>query len=146
MHYCRYLTKFYQFLLVFETEVCQHFVSPRLFRALAIDNNDSGLIPIVFGGVNYSKMFKMSVISRSHKPSSIKSRVGHIFVPSFSVIIQLCSTKSALFSRHQQWLKLGHFLIMGTSKMCNSWQEFFMLIILNVWFLQTLAKRLRQSN
>ena len=98
-HHYRYLTKFYQFLLVFETEVCQHFVSPRLFRALAInDNNGSGLIPIVFGGVNYSKMFKMPVISRSHKPSSIKSRVGHIFVPSFSVIIQLCSTRSALFS------------------------------------------------
>ena len=99
LHHYRYLTKFYQFLLVFETEVCQHFVSPRLFRALAIDNNDSGLIPIVFGGVNYSKMFKMSVVSRSHKPSSIKSRVCHISVLILYNTLIICDNSTLLYKK-----------------------------------------------
>ena len=49
------MSRFYQFILVFETEVCQHYLSPQLFRVLA----STDLIPVVFGGINYSKLFKV---------------------------------------------------------------------------------------
>ena len=50
----RYLSRFYKFILVFETEVCQHYLSPRLFRVLSATD----MIPVVFGGVDYTKLFQ----------------------------------------------------------------------------------------
>ena len=51
----KHLARFYTFLLVFETNICQHYLSPRLLRALHLKSNP--LIPVVFGGVNYNDLF-----------------------------------------------------------------------------------------
>ena len=50
-----YLSSFYTFLLVFETHVCQHYMSPHLLRALHLKT--SSIIPVVFGGINYNELF-----------------------------------------------------------------------------------------
>ena len=51
----KYLSDFYTFLLVFETNVCQHYMSPRLLRTLGLQKRS--IIPVVFGGINYNELF-----------------------------------------------------------------------------------------
>ena len=50
-----YLAGFYTFLLVFETHVCQHYISPQLLRVLHLTKKS--MIPVVFGGINYNDLF-----------------------------------------------------------------------------------------
>ena len=50
-----YLSNYYIFLLVFETHVCQHYISPQLLRVLHLQK--SSMIPVVFGGINYNDLF-----------------------------------------------------------------------------------------
>ena len=50
-----YLAGFYTFLLVFETHVCQNYISPQLLRVLHLTKNS--IIPVVFGGINYNELF-----------------------------------------------------------------------------------------
>jgi len=47
----QYLSKFYKFVLVFEPYMCQHFVSDLIWAVLSTD-----MVPVVFGGVSYSKL------------------------------------------------------------------------------------------
>jgi len=43
--------RFYKFVLVFEPYMCQHFVSDLIWAVLSTD-----MVPVVFGGVSYSKL------------------------------------------------------------------------------------------
>ena len=56
----KHLARFYTFLLVFETNICQHYLSPHLLRALHLKSN--ALVPVVFGGVNYNELFSNSKV------------------------------------------------------------------------------------
>ena len=51
----QYLSHYYTFLLVFETHVCQHYISPQLLRVLHLKK--SSMIPVVFGGIDYNELF-----------------------------------------------------------------------------------------
>ena len=51
----QYLSNFYTFILVFETHVCQHYLSPQLLRVLNL--RQQSMIPVVFGGINYNELF-----------------------------------------------------------------------------------------
>ena len=42
---------FLQFFLVFESHICQHYLSSDLWRLLASTTN---MVPVIFGGVNYA--------------------------------------------------------------------------------------------
>ena len=42
---------FLQFFLVFESHICQHYLSSDLWRLLSSTKN---MIPVIFGGVNYA--------------------------------------------------------------------------------------------
>ena len=65
-----YLSNYYTFVLVFETHVCQHFVSPQLLRVLGLKKNS--MVPVVFGGMNYNDLFA-SVVSEM-EPDLIKNK------------------------------------------------------------------------
>ncbi|XP_023328507.1 alpha-(1,3)-fucosyltransferase C, partial [Eurytemora carolleeae] len=46
----QYLSKFYKFLLVFEADICEHYVSNLVYQVL-----QTSMVPVVFGGGDYSK-------------------------------------------------------------------------------------------
>ena len=47
-----YINATYKFYLAFENSICQDYVTEKLFRTL----NHGGLIPVVMGGANYSRL------------------------------------------------------------------------------------------
>jgi len=47
----QYLSRFYKFVLVFEPFMCQHYMSDLIWAVLK-----TNMVPVVFGGVNYSKL------------------------------------------------------------------------------------------
>ena len=50
-----YLSNYYAFILVFETHVCQHYISPQLLKVLNLKK--TSMVPVVFGGINYNELF-----------------------------------------------------------------------------------------
>ena len=72
----RYLSHFYKFLLVFESEVCQHYISPHLLRVLA----STDLIPVVFGGVNYAEFdrHQMVIDALNQTPKALAHYIKHL--------------------------------------------------------------------
>jgi len=80
----KYLSKFYTFLLIFETHICQHYLSPQLFRVLQLPlpvtshhdySKNTTMVPVVFGGINYNELFsKGLVLHKVHHTLSTNSK------------------------------------------------------------------------
>ena len=70
-----YLSGFYTFLLVFETHVCQHYMSPLLLRVLHLKT--SSIIPVVFGGINYNELFTNIKLNFPSKKDKQNETIGY---------------------------------------------------------------------
>lgn len=72
--YNRFILHYFKFYLMFETFICQHYLSMEMWELLS---ETSHLVPIVFGGVNYVDLLPQDayIDALNHSPASLAGTI-----------------------------------------------------------------------
>jgi len=131
----QYLSRFYKFVLVFESFMCQHFMSDLIWAVLKTD-----MVPVVFGGVNYSKVLPLGsyIDALNQSPKNLAHFLRHLdkndelynnylqwkdeyMVEQDSWLCQLCSSLDS--ATNQFAFPPTQVSLEPPADMCTSWPE-----------------------
>ena len=94
--------RFYKFVLVFEPYMCQHFVSDLIWAVLSTD-----MVPVVFGGVSYSKLLPrgsyIDALNQSPKNLAHFLRWGWSCLLIFGIHNRYLDRSDELYSSYLLW-------------------------------------------
>ncbi len=84
-----------QFFLVFESHICQHFMSSQLWRLLASSTN---MIPVIFGGVNYGAEVLPPEVGYIDALNHSPEVIGHT--------LKYLKSNSTAFDKYMSWREI----------------------------------------
>ncbi|CAF1390981.1 unnamed protein product [Didymodactylos carnosus] len=103
MNCLKMIEKNYKFYLSFENSICSHYVTEKLFRILDYD-----LIPVVFGGANYSSIMP---------PHSYIDAFNYSSPFELSLYLKEIASNEAKFNSYFKW-KENYFVVSLPSYFC----------------------------